>query len=135
MKVDCVGCGAVMEMAGTGTLCYTCGCGSTVFFIDGSPAPPASLVLKMKEYIDGKNPEFPHLEYYLGTGAYMDDRKKQWLDFLVKRGSKWSWECVDCRDKTVLRFIGLVEGHMVDIKTLHPDLKRAMVEKSPLVRW
>lgn len=126
--LECVGCGVTTEIASSGTLCYTCGCGATFFLIDGNPAPPASFVMAVQEESLSHKKVFGHIDYYLGTSNHQSIKKEALIEYLRKMDAVWSWECDECKHKFLFRKISEIDYHLLDEAQLHPDLLKLIVE-------
>jgi hypothetical protein len=123
MRFHCVGCGSQIPWDGRGLFAYTCPCGATLFANEnGKFAVPASLVRAIHE---GR--ELPHLDYYLGKSNYVSLEKQKAYEFLRSLGAKWSWECLQCREKIVERTLMEVREGFYRFG-LHPELKN-LIEK------
>ncbi len=92
MKWFCVGCNKAMSWDGKGIFCYTCPCGSHIFYSeDGSVSLPVSALLTI-----GRKSELPHLDYLVGTSDFTSPVKESMIVALRAKGAIWMRECQKC---------------------------------------
>lgn len=97
----CLGCDRDIGWDGKGMFCYTCVCGSTIFYQveTQSIAFPASLVLSLVAHRS-----IPHLNYLVGESDFTSPLKERLIEELRSRGFIWMEECDQCkRDGTLKR--------------------------------
>jgi len=131
--VRCLGCNGTIPWDGKGTLCYTCPCGATIFYDENSGAPmiPTSLVIALQGDTLSRN--MSHLDYYLGKSAFWSREKEEVCNFLRRKGAVWSWECPQCRDRTIQRARMEKEEGLYRFEH-HPDLQKLVEENSTAAR-
>jgi len=114
----CVGCGRPIPWDGRGTFAFTCPCGATIFADDEHvPSLPASLIHSVAL---GRRPA--HIDYYLGISNYISAEKQKIYEELRALGAIWSWECKECKERTVKLRKAQLESGMPKFE-LHPELK------------
>jgi hypothetical protein len=92
MVYRCVGCDIVISWSGEGVLCYTCPCGSHIFYGENSNfLVPTSLVAALVEKRD-----VPHLDYLIGSSSYTSPIKERLMNDLIAYGAIWMKDCPQC---------------------------------------
>jgi len=94
--VKCVGCDKEIDMAPQSLLCYTCPCGSIVFYREDMGVftffLPCSLIMAV-----ATGSPIAHLHCLVGESSYTSEVKERLIAQLRERGSISIEECEQCK--------------------------------------
>jgi len=111
----CVGCGRrVSKPAKHLAISCRCGAMSPFLYLEGlgqvHSFPGSFLVLKINYALSGKNPNMPHIEYFLGRSRHTSPMKADTEASLRAIGCISENECPECVQRTVSTANEIVGG-------------------------
>jgi len=76
-----------------------------------------------------KNKDLPHIDYYVGKSNHISEEKRLMIQLLKEKGSVWSWECEECKEKVVKRMLMELDSNLYPF-SVHPELYQLITQEA-----